>query len=271
MLNIVIALQAEAKPLLSHYRLVRRSSGAFVVYDAHDMTLIVSGVGKQAAAAATSYLHSQAGGNSCSAWLNIGIAGHSQQSIGDGMLAHKITDQSTGRSWYPPLTFEPPCTSDNLITVDKPETRYYEDGLYDMEAAGFYRTACRFTTIELVHCYKIVSDNPVNSTEPINAKVAQTLIEKRVDTIDILTQTLSLLATRLAQFQSDPHELAYFLERFRFTVSQRHQLRRLLLHWHARSSEPAWSDELARLRSGDEVLAHLRQTLDDFPLEYART
>ncbi|MEE8624791.1 MAG: hypothetical protein V3T19_05575, partial [Acidiferrobacterales bacterium] len=138
MLHFVVALQAEAKPLIDHFGLRRRTGGAFPVYENENIALTVSGIGKVAAAAATGYLHAHTGNHSCIAWLNIGIAGHGRRAIGDGVLIHKITDQITGRSWYPPLTFELPCASDGLITVDEPETRYRENGLYDMEAAGFY-------------------------------------------------------------------------------------------------------------------------------------
>ncbi len=269
MLHLVTALQAEAKPLIEHYSLVRRNADAFPIYDNQDIALIVSGIGKVAAAAATGYLHAQTGNHSCTAWLNIGITGHSRRAIGDGVLAHKITDQITGRSWYPPLTFGLPCASDDLITVDEPETEYRENGLYDMEAAGFYATACRFTTAELVHCYKIVSDNLATPTEEVSGKTVQALIERRLDTVDILVQALRALAARLAEFQSDPGELARFLERWRFTVSEQHQLRRLLLYWQARSPKTVWSDELAALPSANDALHYLGQELDALPIEYS--
>lgn len=269
MLHVVVALRAEAKPLIDHYSLVRRNSHAFPIYDNQDIALILSGTGKVAAAAAAGYLHAQTGNHSCTGWLNIGIAGHGRRAIGDGVLVHKITDQTTARSWYPPLTFELPCASDNLITVDEPETKYHDNGLYDMEAAGFYATACRFTTGELVHCYKIVSDNLATSTEDISAQNVRALIEQRLDTIDVLTQALKALGARLAALRSDPRELSRFLGYWRFTVSEQHQLRRLLLHWQARSSERVWSDELAALPRANDALRYLSQQLDALPIEYS--
>ncbi|MEE9596153.1 MAG: hypothetical protein V3V96_05190 [Acidiferrobacterales bacterium] len=271
MLHFVIALQAEAKPLIDHFGLRRRTGDAFPIYDNQDIALIVSGIGKVAAAAATGYLQAQTGNHSCTAWLNIGIAGHSRRAIGDGVLAHKITDQITGRSWYPPLTFGLPCASDDLITVDEPETEYRENGLYDMEAAGFYATACRFTTAELVHCYKIVSDSLATPTEEVSGKTVQALIERRLDTVDVLVQALRALAARLAEFRSDPGELARFLERWRFTVSEQHQLRRLLLHWQVRSPKTVWSAKLAALPSANDALRYLRQELDILPIEFSKS
>ena len=269
MLHFVVALQAEAKSLIDHFSLRRRTGGAFPVYVNENIALTVSGIGKVAAAAATGYLHAQTGNRRCAAWLNIGIAGHGRRAIGDGVLIHKITDQITGRSWYPPLTFELPCASGDLISVDEPETEYRENGFYDMEAAGFYATACRFTTAELVHCYKIVSDNLVTSTEQISGKTVQTLVEQRLDTIDVLVQALRALGARLAELQSDPYELVRLLGHWRFTVSERHQLRRLLLHWQARSPKTVWSDGLAALPSADEALHYLSQELDALPIEYS--
>jgi hypothetical protein len=271
MLHFVVALPAEATPIIDHFGLRRRTGGAFPVYENENIALTVSGIGKAAAAAATAHLHAQTGNRTCTAWLNIGIAGHRRRAIGDGLLAHKITDQITGRSWYPPLTFELPCASDNLISVDEPETKYRKNGLYDMEAVGFYATACRFTIAELVHCYKIVSDNRLTSIEEISGKTTQALIEQRLDTIGVLVQALEALSARLVEFRSDPRELARFLEHWRFTVSEQHQLRRLLLHWQARSPETVWSNELAVLPGANDALRYLRQELDILPIEFSKS
>ena len=56
MINIIIAIQCEAKPLLKHYGLKGSTDhGPFRIYEGEDMRLILSGIGKIAAAAATSY------------------------------------------------------------------------------------------------------------------------------------------------------------------------------------------------------------------------
>ncbi len=77
MIHLVIALPSEAKPLLSHYKLkaVEDSCG-FKIYQKDEMALVVSGVGKSAAAAATAYLQAMTGNEPDRAWINIGMGGH---------------------------------------------------------------------------------------------------------------------------------------------------------------------------------------------------
>ena len=56
MINILTALPCEAKPLIHHYRLNGRQVHGFRIYENSDMRLIVSGIGKVAAAAACACL-----------------------------------------------------------------------------------------------------------------------------------------------------------------------------------------------------------------------
>ena len=75
MINIVVALPAEARPLLDHFRLRdKQHNTAFPIYRNTDMALIVSGPGKVAAAAATALLAGNRDTPATSAWLNVGIA-----------------------------------------------------------------------------------------------------------------------------------------------------------------------------------------------------
>ena len=76
MKHIIIALQCEAKPLISHYKLKGRPhSQAFRIYEKDDMVLTVSGIGKVASAAATAYTQVLFGNRNNNAWLNLGIMG----------------------------------------------------------------------------------------------------------------------------------------------------------------------------------------------------
>ena len=50
------------------------------------------------------------------------------------------------------------------------ETAYPKDAAYDMEAAGFYAQAAGLTTTDLVHVFKIVSDNRENPVSKVDPK-----------------------------------------------------------------------------------------------------
>ncbi|MFQ5792846.1 MAG: hypothetical protein ACE5JI_20450, partial [Acidobacteriota bacterium] len=144
MIRIVVALQAEARPLVSHYRL-KAVAGAFPLYQSEGLWLVVSGVGKTRAAAATANLHAAAGEGPGCAWINVGIAGHRERPVGEAILADKIVDGASGRRWYPPRLPGVPPPSASVLTVDHVEERFTGDWVYEMEAAGICAAASRLS------------------------------------------------------------------------------------------------------------------------------
>ncbi len=268
MLHFVIALEAEARPLIEHYGLKRDPSArAFKVFRGDDVSVVISGIGKVAAAAATVFLHTfrQAPSDrrSAAVWLNVGIAGHSSRAVGEAMLAHKIRDAASGRAWYPPQVVAAPCPSDPLTTVDQPERTYGQPGAYDMEASGFYPTACRFASSELVHCLKIVSDGPDASLERLTMEQVPGLVAGGLEVIAAWAEACLPLAAELAELEADPPDLDTCRERFRFTVAERSELHRQLVRRRALAPElPLPLDDLADDERGKVVNRRLRLWLD---------
>ncbi|MCP5112760.1 MAG: hypothetical protein GY953_18190, partial [bacterium] len=142
MIQFVVALDCEAKPLASRYQL-RRLDSAFSIYQGDGIALVVSGVGKVAAAAATAYLYGRTGEPDGAVWFNVGIAGHRDRPVGDGVLASEIKDRGSNEVWRLRPIATPLATA-SVLTVDQAEERFDTDDVYDMEAAGFYATAIRF-------------------------------------------------------------------------------------------------------------------------------
>jgi adenosylhomocysteine nucleosidase len=268
MIHLVVALPAEAKPLTRHFRLERRAdNGSSPVYENEGMSLIVSGAGKTRAAAATARLHGVSGATPDCAWLNIGIAGDGNRTLGEGMLAHTIKDAATRRCWYPPLVFRPPCETTSVLTVDRPARAYPETGSVDMEASAVYDTARRFSTSELIHCFKIISDNHANPARSVSAASAERLVAEKLDVIEIIVRQLSQLAEEVGRLRAPPSELKRFLRRWHFTVSERHRLRQLLQCWQLRGREQQLlSAEFNALSGASEVLALLERRLQELPV-----
>ncbi len=226
--NLIVALFAEAQPLIAHFKLQRLSSSDGVsIYGNERLNLAVSGMGKAAAAAAVRSLHHQLD-TGISAWLNIGVAGHGSMAISQGFLAHRIVDQSTTQSWYPMIVFEWDGHTDELMTVEEAETEYPEAIGYDMEAAGFYDEANRHSTVELTHCYKIVSDNPDVSVFELNGRKISGFVHDRVPQIRRIVDSLDDLAAEVAARTPTDALLEAFLARWRFSVTERHRLKRML-------------------------------------------
>ena len=140
MIRLVVALACEARPLIALYQLeATGGGGAFRTFRSEEVSLVISGPGKEAAAAATRYLHSFCGGGRDRAWINVGIGGHARYPVGQAVLAHKIMDSATSETFYPPLVIHRPCLTGEVLTVERPEDRYEGEAVYEMEAAGFYR------------------------------------------------------------------------------------------------------------------------------------
>jgi len=269
MINIIVALPAEARPLITHYKLRdKQNSAAFPLYRNADMALIVSGPGKVSAAAATAMLAGSRDTNDHAAWLNIGIAGHACHATGTGLIAHRVTDSATGNSWYPPQTMDLSVPTDSLITVDRPENDYPENALYDMEASGFYPVACRFSTSELVQCYKIVSDNRESSSRTVTAKLCEQLVARKLDEVDQLVNTLGELAQVYTAWHTPHAVLEQLAGQWHFTVSQQHRLAQLVRRWKVLApDQPLRFSQLYNKKKAADVLHCLEKHLDTLAVD----
>lgn len=227
--NIITALSAEARPLIDYFNLKRlHEISSYKVYRNSDIVLAVSGIGKVNSAAASGFLHGKFDFVHCTGWLNVGIAGHQSRNIGEGFLAHTIQDDATGRVWYPSFVFKRPCETDIVRTVDRVEYIYDEDIAYEMEAAGFYFSASRAGPAELVHCYKIVSDNSESSVFGLDADQISNLVEAHKEIVNILVEALSELVQKVRSRKQVDGQEEMFCRKWRFSFTQRAKLRKLL-------------------------------------------
>ncbi len=261
MIRIVTALAAEARPIVSRFRLQPDGDGPFRLYRGDQVELVVSGIGSSAAAAAVGYL-AGAGAGRASAWLNVGIGGHRDATLGTPRLANKIVAAGGARAWYPPAVFEPPCGEGAVQTVDGVESGFAGEAVYEMEAAGFYPAALRFATAEAIQVLKVVSDNRATGTEHLNGAKVEELIERNLPVIDGLVTELREIAEFLDRRSAPPPALAEIDQRWRFTVTQRRQLERLLRRLATLDPDrPVELDELAGAASSRAVLERLRSRL----------
>jgi adenosylhomocysteine nucleosidase len=272
MLRFVVALQAEARSLVERFAMAAVSEAPFPVYRGEEGWLIVSGHGKAASAAATAYLHLTAGGAPGRAWLNVGLGGHSRRTLGEGVLAHKISDAASGASWYPQLVIDAPGPTAPVLSVERMEEEYALPWVYESEAAGFFPTACRFSVAELVHCYKVISDNPdATLSRRMSSTVVADLIAANGDRIETFARGLVDLAGELEAAAADPPGYHAALGRWAFTPAQQRRLRRLLQRLAAldpeSSRDPLYLEALfAGARAEREVLRSLEARLAAIPI-----
>lgn len=224
---IYIALPCEAKPVIEYFRLKKDTTvNPFAVYLNGEICLTVTGIGKNAMAAGIAYTQALFAPLEYPVLLNIGIAGHKDQALGNLFLINKMTDVDSKKNYYPPLVFEPPCAMGSVQTAAKPQLDYDQPGLCDMEASAFYETAARFSTGELIHCLKVVSDNKDATAEAINPKQVSALIAAHLPTVDGVIAEAKVLASQI--IWPAPPLFEQLLQRHRFTASQKLQLKELL-------------------------------------------
>ena len=264
-IHFVVALQCEAKSLVEYFGLKRRMDhSAFPIYQKASTTLTVSGIGKTSAAAAVAYTQMLFGNLKNSVWLNIGIAGYYRPRLGQIFAAHKIVDTETGCCWYPPMLYRPSVSSAEVTTVARPETEYAQDVLYDMEASGFYPTALRFSTSELIQCLKIISDSDSISRQQINPKQVSLLVNANIENIENTTNQLSQMAQSI--LLSPPSQFTEFLQRWHFTDHQKLRLEQYLSRWEVVSYDNLPDLKYLKVfKTGKEVLVWLENRLNGMP------
>lgn len=272
MINIICALECEARPIINHFELRHRPVEEIKVYQNSNIKLVISGVGKEFCISTINLLAQH--NEQPSAWLNIGIAGHGRLAIGAGRLIHKITG-TDGLNWFPPrLNLKTNIIkslnkngidSISLITVDVPEQNYPENCAYDMEAAYFYQAAIKHQTSELVQCYKIISDNNSSSTENINAKKVSVLIQNKLPDISIIIDALSGLQ-KLSNIQKQNVSITELTNDYHFSQYQRIHLVKLLEKLSLLTKQNGYTNVVPKLKNSSQVLNWLENKIRELPV-----
>lgn len=268
MIRFVVALAPEADALVRRYRM-EPCTGAFPWFRSEEAALAISGVGKIAAAAATAYLHAMTGEEPLGVWLNFGTAGHRDRPRGDVLLAHTVTDAASGMRFYPPRLDGPTLDAVEVRTVDRPENELDSSAAYDMEAYGFFATALRFSTAELVQAIKIVSDNRESTAAAWTSDAVRDLIAGHIDVVAGAAERFREIGRDLDPMRREENEsralVSTYSSRTHFTASESRRLRRLLQRWTA--LEPEASRENVPGRTASEILEGLERRVHALALE----
>lgn len=100
---------------------------------------------------------------------------------GDLYLCHKITEQATGKTFYPDILYRHPWKERELVTGMQPLQRAAAQGvLYDMEAAAVYQAGIRFFSPDRMLFLKVVSDFGIAGQERMTAEALTGLLEQHV-------------------------------------------------------------------------------------------
>ena len=210
MIYVVTALYQEAHGFIRELELKKNTAYApFEVFDNENagIRLVVTGVGEIAAAAVVAAVCARDGADAADFLINIGCcaaanagvdsgcetvdsgidsgsgAAHAAQT-GDLYLCHKITEQATGKTFYPDILYRHPWKERELVTGMQPLQRAAAQGvLYDMEAAAVYQAGIRFFSPDRMLFLKVVSDSGVAGQERMTAETLAGLLEQNVKAV----------------------------------------------------------------------------------------
>lgn len=266
MICVEVALKSEAGPLIEVLKLKPLSGNhLFPIWENDQIKLIISGVGKIKAGAACSYLAGIHRDEDIYGWLNVGVGGHPTHHVGTPLLIHKIIDAGRRSSFFPSFVFTPPCQTDVCLTVESPDHTYENPYVYDMEAAGFYVIASKLTPLEMIHIFKVISDNLEQPLTKLNKKLVEKLIADQVDLLEEILKEMCGLIEEIAPV--DIPFLDECLKKWHFTACQTHQLKNFLKRWqYLCPDQVLFSQDFTYQKSAKDVLHYLEKHLEDLSL-----
>jgi len=261
----VIALKAEAEEIINNYALERVANKPFPVYKNRDIDiwLVLSGIGQINAVAATTYLYVKSDASYNTIWMNIGIVGSRNFKVGELVQIDKITSNDFRDNHYPsPATFKNNNVErSNLITVNKPEALFENNGVYDMEGYAFFSFAKRIASYELVSVLKIISDVPGTDISKIDKFAVERLVLKKMPLIEKVLDNLLSLQEMLLLQQRKPNYFDEICQHKKFSVSQKVTLKKYLTQWQSRFPRRNPLYEIGQRMTASQILKKFSDNL----------
>ncbi len=235
---LVFALYSEAKPFIEALSL-KSQPGAkgLQVFSNVEYVAVITGTGKVSSAIGTTYALARF--SSIFTAVNIGLCGSSIEPVGNLFLIDKITDEDTGRTFYPDILSKSELKSGILRTVSQPFIGSCED-LIDMESSGFYEAASNFLDTHQIQLLKIVSDKL--DSQVLDKKSVQGVVSQNLE--PVLTYLRSHFAfcqdlqTSHAFSSTDLETIQNFLSEHYFTVTEEHRLFSVLENLTVQTGQP---------------------------------
>ena len=229
MIHFIVATSSESKLIIKKLKLkkIQPSSGFDFFYN-DNFSMTITGLGKINSALGVAHTFFKFKDLSNSIWINIGLAGHEKEKIGTLILADKIYDHETKKSMYPFFIKDYKIKKLNCTCYAKPNFNYNKS-LSDMESSGFFLSANKYSTKELIHSLKIISDNKYDKIDFSNTKSIERLFEKNFDQIMSFVSDIKGLWERKFEKQNKIKiTIEKDLKNLKYTFSEGVQLRNLL-------------------------------------------
>ena len=194
MVYVFCAFYGECSGLIKHYNLKKRQTDKYYRFDVFEnenqpVRIILTGQGSVMAAAAVSGAASFFGIKAEDAIINVGTCAGDYEP-GQVFICNKITEEATGRTFYPDMILRSNLPERELVTapvVIRKSIHEYANKdshnmvLYDMEAAAIYQAANLYVGPHRMGFVKVVSDN--GDIEGLTSDFIKGLMAEAVDEI----------------------------------------------------------------------------------------
>ena len=218
MVYVFCAFYGECSGLIKHYNLKKRQTDKYYRFDVFEnenqpVRIILTGQGSVMAAAAVSGAASFFGIKAEDAIINVGTCAGNYEP-GQVFICNKITEEATGRTFYPDMILRSNLPERELVTapvVIRKSIHEYANKdshnmvLYDMEAAAIYQAANLYVGPHRMGFVKVVSDN--GDIEGLTPDFIKGLMAEAVDEI----------ASYVDRFVADTHDMCRAEESTQFT------------------------------------------------------
>lgn len=218
MVYVFCAFYGECSGLIKHYNLKKRQTDKYYRFDVFEnenqpVRIILTGQGSVMAAAAVSGAASFFGIKAEDAIINVGTCAGDYEP-GQVFICNKITEEATGRTFYPDMILRSTLPERELVTapvVIRKSIHEYANkdshnmALYDMEAAAIYQAANLYMGPHRMGFVKVVSDN--GDIEGLTPDFIKGLMAEAVDEI----------ASYVDIFVADTHDMCRAEESTQFT------------------------------------------------------
>ncbi len=155
-----------------------------------DLEIVLTGIGKVNAAFAVgrTFHHGLTRQDlSSDVIINIGTCG--SKDLHGLFIVNKITDDATGRDYYPDILRVEGLNEASLITVDEVKTDPESGYLYDMEGSAIYQAGSKLISPDRIIFLKMVSDN--GDVGGVTEESVNELVESFLPEIEALIKSIN--------------------------------------------------------------------------------
>ncbi len=138
-----------------------------------------------------------------------------------------------------------------------------------MEASGFISTASKFSHLELIQSFKVVSDNSMQPILKMDGSYADSLIRPHMDSLGAVINQLSDIRKALESKIDISEYREQFQHQWRFSAYQLRQLEKMLRRWQLLLPEESPFEQIDKQAvNPNTILTTLGDILDstDFSL-----